>query len=377
MPSISRTLKQLESYRKRWAGPQQRRAERHTGGGTAPNRRWLAETAAFGPNPGQLKMLSYVPPGAPARPALVVILHGCTQTAAAYADHVGWKQLADQNGFALLCPEQTQANNAKRCFNWFLPGDTTRGAGECRSITDMIRFMTENGHADPSRVFITGLSAGGAMAAAMLATCPELFAGGSIVAGLPYGAAHNVQGAFEAMFHPKPQPGPMLGQRVRDASRHQGPWPRIAVWQGEADRTVVLGNASELTKQWLDVHGIDDPGTTSRDGGVTHTRWPDAEGHAAVELYMIRGLAHGAPISTGGPEACGRPAPYVLDAGISSSLIMARAWGLAAPSKMRAASLYPAETRPSNQAEPASDHLTTYIETTIRRALNAAGLMRK
>jgi poly(hydroxyalkanoate) depolymerase family esterase len=381
MPSLPRTLKQLESYRKRWAGLQHQ-AERHSASGKKAGSRWLSETPAFGPNPGQLKMLSYVPPGAGQKAGLVIVLHGCTQTAEAYADPVGWRQLADAHGFALLCPEQAPSSNAKRCFNWFLPADTAREGGECQSIAGMIRFMTENGTCDASRIFITGLSAGGAMASAMLATYPELFAGGSIIAGLPHGAAHNVQGAFEAMFNPTPQPGSVLGQRVRDASRHQGAWPPIAIWHGEADRTVVPANAGELAKQWLDVHGITGAGIKANKGGVTHTQWQDVRGDAAIDLYMVHGMAHGAPVRAGGADACGRAAPFVLDAGISSSLVMARAWGLASPAMRSVPSrdVVKARAEPDTEAGQAlsSDHhLGHYIETTIYRALTAAGLMRK
>src|ERR1035437_8613998 len=111
----------------------------------------LTEVTGFGSNPGALRMFEYVP--ADPQPALVVVLHGRTQTAASYDFGAGWSTLAYRHGFVLLLPEQQPENNAKNCFNWFLAGDIERGRGEAMSI----------------RVFVTGLSAGGAMTSVMLA----------------------------------------------------------------------------------------------------------------------------------------------------------------------------------------------------------------
>ncbi len=369
MASISRVLRQLETYRKRWDGahvqPPRQGSKRDA---TA----WLTETARFGANPGNLRMLSCVPPPAGAPPALVVVLHGCTQTAGDYARHAGWRQLAAAHGFALLCPEQRQANNAKRCFNWFLPADTAREGGECQSIAEMTGVMKDRFGIDPGRVFITGLSAGGAMVATMLARYPQLFAGGSIIAGLPHGAAGTVQGAFEAMFHPRPQPARALGERVRQASSHTGPWPRIAIWHGSEDRTVVPANAEELAKQWTDVHGIASAPEMGREGVATRTRWLDPTGQAAVDLFMINGMAHGAPVRLAEPDACGESAPFVLDAGISSSLVMARAWGLAPP-HAEMADDGSARSSPAREDGEAGN----YIADVINRALAAAGLTKR
>ena len=116
--------------------------------------------------------------------ALVVVLHGCGQTAAGYDFGTGWSTLAKRYGFALLMPEQQGSNNANTCFNWFNQGDVARGRGEAASIRQMIARMVADQKIDLHRIYITGLSAGGAMTSAMLAVYPEVFAGGAIVAGL-------------------------------------------------------------------------------------------------------------------------------------------------------------------------------------------------
>lgn len=144
----------------------------------------LRPLGSRGPNPGQLNAWTYVPENAAPGAPLVVVLHGCTQSAAAYDEGSGWSRLADQHGFVLLYPEQQRANNPNLCFNWFSPDDTTRGRGEVLSIREMVTAVRARHGTDPRRVFVTGLSAGGAMAAAMLATYPDVFAGGAVIAGL-------------------------------------------------------------------------------------------------------------------------------------------------------------------------------------------------
>ena len=136
-------------------------------------------------------------------------------------------QLAEESGFALLFPEQQRSNNANLCFNWFNPDDTNRGLGEAHSIFQMVEAMIETHGIDPDRIFITGLSAGGAMAAAMLAAYPEVFAGGAIIAGLPFGSAKTIPEAFDRMRgHGGPSEQGLQAALV-GASSHRGTWPKI------------------------------------------------------------------------------------------------------------------------------------------------------
>jgi len=151
--------------------------------------RHLTEITDFGSNPGNLRMLVHVPAEIAPGPALVIALHGCSQTAIAYDQGAGWSALADKHGFFVLLPEQQSANNPMNCFSWFERTDMGRDQGEPLSIRQMVEKMIVDHGIDRSRVFITGLSAGGAMTAVMLATYPEVFAGGAIIAGLPYGTA--------------------------------------------------------------------------------------------------------------------------------------------------------------------------------------------
>ena len=295
----------------------------------------LTETPQFGSNPGALRMFSFVPPGLQDRCPLVVVLHGCTQSAASYDLGAGWSTLAKRFGFALLLPEQQRLNNPNGCFNWFQSGDIERGHGEAASIRQMVMTMVSNHGIDPARVFITGLSAGGAMTSVMLATYPDVFAGGAIIAGLPYGAATNVQQAFETMRQCPPRAARAWGDLVRNASRHKGPWPRVSVWHGGADGTVIPSNAGEIIKQWADVHGLPiQPSFEAKVDGYPRQVWVDGEGDEMIELYTIPRMAHGTPLATGAADnQCGAAGPFLLEVGISSSYHIAKFFGLASASR--------------------------------------------
>jgi poly(hydroxyalkanoate) depolymerase family esterase len=326
---LGQTTDKLARYRRQWE--KYLAASKAAGGanGTGPAQATaLAEETGFGSNPGNLRMLKYIPERLPDGAPLVVVLHGCTQTAGGYDCGTGWSTLAERFGFALVLPEQKRANNPNTCFTWFSPEDTTRGRGEALSIRQMIERMAVAHGIDRSRIYVTGLSAGGAMASVMLATYPELFAGGAIIAGLPYGSAGNVQEAFDAMFQATPRPARARGDLVRAASPHAGPWPKVSVWHGSVDATVKPANADEIVKQWADVHGLGAaPSAETTVDGHRRRVWRDAEGEVVLESYTVAGMAHGAPIDA---AACGQVAPFFLDAGISSTERIAEFWGLTA-----------------------------------------------
>jgi poly(hydroxyalkanoate) depolymerase family esterase len=327
----------------------------------------LALLSPSGSNPGALNMLAYVPPGLPPGAPLVVVLHGCGQTATLYDHGSGWSALADRHGFALLFPEQEQANNPNLCFNWFHASDVTRGEGEVLSIRQMVGQMIALHQLNRHRVYITGLSAGGAMTAAMLATYPEAFAGGAIIAGLPYGAADGVQQAFEAMHFVSERSPAEWGDLVRAASPHRGPWPHVQIWQGEADPIVREGNARELIKQWTNVHGVRENPFENQVDGAAHKVWRGPAGNVVLESYSIPGISHGTPLHTAAPDldrSLGALAPHMIEAGISSTWYIARSWGLLTQA---------AQPRPKSEPTPAP---TVFGEMgdMIEQALRSVGL---
>ncbi len=288
----------------------------------------LRDIGEFGSNPGNLRMRLLVPAmDDKRRPPLVVALHGCTQTAEGFADGSGWRRVADEHQFLLLLPEQRRANNQQTCFTWFEPGDTRRGGGEVESIRQMIAWSIEKHGADPRRVFVTGLSAGGAMAGALLATYPELFAGGAIVAGLPYGAATSASEAFDCMFVGRTREPRLWGDAVRAAAPAPDLWPSVAIWHGTSDAVVKPINAGELAKQWTNVHGVgSEAPDEDRIGAIARRVWRDAGKRACVTAYTLPGFGHGMPIADNEP-----PAPFFLPAGLSAARQIASDFGLLEP----------------------------------------------
>jgi poly(hydroxyalkanoate) depolymerase family esterase len=345
----------------------------------------LAEITGFGANPGDLKMFSFVPDNLQPRPALVVVLHGCGQTAAGYDLGAGWSTLAKHYGFALLMPQQQSSNNAHGCFNWFNPEDTARGHGEACSIRQMIARMVADHAIDADSIFVTGLSAGGAMTSVMLATYPEIFAAGAVIAGLPFGVATNVREALNGMFQSSSRTPRELGDLVRDASPHKGPWPKLSVWHGSADRTVNPANADEIVKQWLDVHRLPAaPMSETIVDGYPRQVWWNADGETTIESYTITDMAHGTPLGVGdNDEHYGAQGAFLIEAGISSSYHIANFFGLTERIHQPEAVLEETPEiaamplpRPVLHRRPEPPRRAVDVGSIITRALTAAGLMK-
>lgn len=354
----------------------------------------LTELTDFGTNPGGLRARIHVPATLSEHPALVVVLHGCTQTAEAYDRGSGWSRLADRNGFMLLYPEQIRTNNANLCFNWFEPDDIARDVGEASSIRQMIEAVVTSHGIGRSRVFVTGLSAGGAMASVMLATYLETFAGGGIIAGLPYGCATSVQEAFGVMRARGTSRPAALAELVRRASSHDGPWPTISVWHGTGDLTVNPSNAEAIVDQWLPLHGVA-RGSSTADlvDGYPHRAWRDADGQIVIEAYSISGMGHGTPLDAGGADPFEVAGPHMLDVAISSSRRLAEFWGLTGDTVSQrpkvdrptqqdtfpigiGASLAPRVTQAQRLHPETNDRAAVDVRRIIEDALRTSGLMK-
>lgn len=359
----------------------------------------MNSSAYFGPNPGRLERLLYEPARLEPKAPLVVLLHGCGQEAAAFAESSGWLTLADRLRFAVLAPRQLASNNPNRCFNWFLREDSSRGAGEAASIATMVTSTAEGRGLDASRVFIAGLSAGGAMALAMLASYPELFAGGAVFGALPYGVASDLAGAMRAMHQGSHLTAAELGGLPPTRLGGEA-LPPLTIWHGGLDAVVNPANGRAIAAQWALAQGLSEtPDESEAAGGRSHSLWLRRGGREiAVELNIIDGLGHGVPLATRGPDGLGRTAPFMLEAGVSSSLEVARFWGLA-PAEQWADQARPAPNRVVNAValarvpptsrldagpsegiaarvlEAVDTHAPSGVRETIAKALRAAGLM--
>ncbi|RUZ77665.1 hypothetical protein EN943_13025, partial [Mesorhizobium sp. M7A.F.Ca.US.006.01.1.1] len=221
---------------------------------------------------------------------------------------------------------------------------------------------------------------------------PELFAGGAIIAGLAYGSASTISEAFDRMRgHGGPSQAD-LQRLLRAASPHRGPWPRISVWQGSADTTVVPANADAVLAQWQSVHDLGEkPTRIEKVDGQTRKVWSDSNGREVVETFTIAGMGHGTPLQTGGGDGLGDAGPFMLDVGISSTRHIARFWELTKPDVRRKAkaevasgalqSFAPTENPRAVRIDPTPERASARgpasgISKVMENALRAAGLMR-
>jgi poly(hydroxyalkanoate) depolymerase family esterase len=257
------------------------------------------------------RALVHSPPDVDARSAvpLVCMLHGCTQDAASFAAATLMNDAADRHGFVAVYPQQEPGDNQQRCWNWFLPEHQARGAGEPASIVAIIRELmgtTSPQTIDSHRVFVAGLSAGGAMAAILGAVYPDLFAAVAVHSGLAYRSATSVSAAFTAMAgggENSSGHGGVARAAIGDLVR---PVASMVV-HGSADRTVAPVNADRMLQRSMTANRLAAretcdldfarPTTTSHgqvDGGHAYTRsqWMDRRGALMHELLRVEGLGH-------------------------------------------------------------------------------------
>ncbi|MFN6933824.1 MAG: alpha/beta hydrolase family esterase [Tsuneonella sp.] len=289
----------------------------------------LTPVTAFGTNPGSIQMYEYVPTNLTAGRPLVVVLHGCTQSAADMDSETGWTKWADQMGFALLFPQQQSANNSSKCWNFFLKSDNQRAQGEPLSIKQGIDWAVAHHAIDTSRIYVTGLSSGAAMTNVMLAVYPEVFAAGAPLAGVPFKCATTVGSSLMCNAGTVGKTPVQWGSLVRGAASWIGPWPRVSIWHGAADLTVNAANLNETMEQWTNVHGVDQTADTSDTvAGYPHKVYRDGAGTGVVETFSITGMGHGQPVDPGaGTTQCGTATGYNLDANVCASYHIARWFG--------------------------------------------------
>ena len=226
----------------------------------------------------------FVPPGAGTRPMpLVVMLHGCTQTAEDFAAGTAMNDMARQQGFFVLYPEQSAQANPQRCWNWFKHSHQKRGRGEPALLASMIQAVVAERGIDPKRVYVAGLSAGGAMAAILGETYPELFAAVGVHSGLAAGSADDLPGALAAMK------GGSRKARGISSSR----MPTI-VFHGDADGTVHPDNAQAVIAACAGADLVAEENTVADKGRRRATRrvYRSAQGRVVAEQWVVHGAAH-------------------------------------------------------------------------------------
>lgn len=263
-------------------------------------------TRTFACEAGSRDYKVYVPSPADGRALpLIVMLHGCTQNPDDFAVGTGMNRLAEDLGFIVAYPKQPTTANPSACWNWFNLADQKRDEGEPSIIAGITRSITAEFRIDTERVYVVGLSAGGAMAAVMSATYPELYAATGIHSGLAYGSATDLVSAFAAMrgasgpIQATPMPAPEKRRPV-GANGHV----RTIVFHGASDKTVDPSNAKAILAGAR--AGLPDSAYEMQHDGITggraYTRTviTDASGARHAEHWSIKGLGHA--WSGGNPE---------------------------------------------------------------------------
>jgi poly(hydroxyalkanoate) depolymerase family esterase len=263
------------------------------------------EAHQFSNDAGSRAYKVYVPTGKSDAPrAIIVMLHGCTQSADDFAAGTQMNRLADEHGFLVVYPEQAAHANASKCWNWFKPEDQRRGVGEPSLIAGIVREVAQRHGADPRRIYVAGLSAGAAMAVVLGETYPELFAAVGAHSGLPYGSAHDIPSALAAMKGglsgmPGLKKGAAAARTPRSKAVQAVP---VIVFHGDRDHTVQQTNGAHIVQQARDAHGArpgeaglrarTEAGVASGGRRFSRTVHTDTEGQARIESWTLHGAGH-------------------------------------------------------------------------------------
>jgi poly(hydroxyalkanoate) depolymerase family esterase len=280
----------------------------------------------FANSAGSRRYKLFIPSGDARKPLpLLVMLHGCLQDPEDFALGTRMNAIAAEQRIFVLYPAQSEAANQTRCWNWFNAANQRRDQGEPSIIAGMTREIIGSHNVDARRVYIAGMSAGGAMAAIMAATYPDLYAAVGIHSGMPYGAAQNLLAAITAM-----KDGAALGTRLPSKGIP------LIVFHGDQDIMVNARNGEQLVSQWLGGPAPDGTQDTVTELAIegtgrafTRTRYRDGAGHAVAENWLVHDAGHA---WSGGGGSAGS---FADSAGPDASREMVRFFASASPAASR------------------------------------------
>ena len=263
----------------------------------------LVEVTNFGSNPGGMRMHVYVPNAHPARPAVVVAMHGCGGSGPGFYASSEFASLADRYGYIVVYPSAEQQAGFGNCFDTWSDAAKHRGGGsDPVSIVSMVTYVEQHYGGDPNRVFATGSSSGGMMTNEMLALYPDVFKAGAAFMGVPFNCFANAAdfppGSSKCTGGSMNRTPQQWGDAVRQAyPGYSGPRPRMQLWHGTADPLVPYSLLQEEIKQWTNVFGLSQTPTStdSPQPGWDRRRYADSAGAVQVEAYSIQGAGHSLP----------------------------------------------------------------------------------
>ncbi|RQX03272.1 extracellular catalytic domain type 1 short-chain-length polyhydroxyalkanoate depolymerase [Micromonospora inaquosa] len=263
----------------------------------------LTEVTSFGDNPGRMRMHVYVPDNRPARPAVVVAMHGCGGSGPGFYSGSEFASLADRYGYIVIYPSATQQAGFGNCFDTWSDAAKRRGGGsDPVSIISMIRYVQQQYAADGDRVYATGSSSGGMMTNHMLALYPDVFKAGAAFMGVPFNcfanAADYPPGSSQCTGGNMNRTPQQWGDAVRQAyPGYSGPRPRVQLWHGTNDTLVPYSLLQEAIEQWTNVFGLSQTPTSTDtpQANWNRRRYADSSGTVQVEAYSIQGAGHSLP----------------------------------------------------------------------------------
>lgn len=293
----------------------------------------LVEITNFGINKGNLEMYVYKPINNNMEVPLVVVLHGCAQTATEIAEQSGWNTLADSNNFMVLYPQQKVENNLNKCFNWYENTDISKNEGESDTIREMIQYAIQNYNIDPSKIFISGMSAGGAMTNVLLANYPDLFDSGAILSGIPFKAANDLTTAYAAMQGKIEKTNEeWIAAISNNNPNYDGKYPKIIIVHGIDDPFVNVKNAEIIEMQWKGIHKTETSPTIVLEfnGNSDITKTTYFKNNCPVIIkYEINNLGHAMAVDPGiEKQQGGNIAKFAVDKNFHTTYWVANFFGL-------------------------------------------------
>jgi poly(hydroxyalkanoate) depolymerase family esterase len=260
-------------------------------------------SGTFTNSSGSLQYQGYIPSSYKSGTAvpLVVALHGCTQTADVFRQLTRWDTLAEAKGFIVVFPQQSQNNNQLKCWNFFQPAHMQRGSGEPSLIAGITNYVQQHYTVDSHRIYVNGLSAGGAMSSVMAATYPDIYAAAGIGSGCEYASTAACAGSKSA------DPTQAGKQAYQAMGQYHRPMPVIA-FEGDQDTTVPPINEQQLVQQWQVTNDLADDGAANgsvptaasgsksdRSAGgsnFTTTSYADGGGGELIQSWLVAGMGH-------------------------------------------------------------------------------------
>jgi poly(hydroxyalkanoate) depolymerase family esterase len=292
----------------------------------------LTEETSFGSNPGNLRMFHYVPANRPAGAPLVVVAHGCAQTAQEQAETSGWLTLAERFKFAVLFPQTSTTNEPLGgCFRTWIPAHQQRGAGEPLSVKQMVDTLKAQYSLSSSATFITGMSSGGHLANVMMATYPDVFAAGAPQSSFPYKCAMDASELTMCAQGGRNYTAQQWGDLARSGyPGYNGPWPKVQIWHGSADTLIYLPNQYQQVMQWTNANAIDAmPDWTDYLLGYPRNTYNTQFGSTRVQTVTVTGMGHAVAVDPGiGSWQCGVIGPYASDFNICAAYWIASFFGI-------------------------------------------------